>query len=60
MKALLLKRGKTDRHEEYEKMTKDQLSSWRAFYGPRDKDFTKRNFPVKSLFVGNGDTPIII
>ena len=47
--------------EEYEKDTKDQLSSWRAFYGPRTKPFTKRNLPVKSLFVGNfRDTPRII
>ncbi|MFL2436686.1 MAG: sulfatase [Verrucomicrobiales bacterium] len=31
------------------KMTKDQLSSWRAFYGPRDKAFHEANLSGKEL-----------
>ena len=31
------------------KMTKDQLSSWRAFYGPRDKAFHESNLSGKEL-----------
>ena len=31
------------------KMTKDQLSSWRAFYGPRDKAFHEANLSRKEL-----------
>ena len=31
------------------KMTKDQLSSWRAFYGPRDKDFHEAKLSGKEL-----------
>ena len=31
------------------KMTKDQLSSWRAFYGPRDKAFREANLSGKEL-----------
>ncbi len=31
------------------KMTKDQLSSWRAFYGPRDKSFHEANLSGKEL-----------
>ena len=31
------------------KMTKDQLSSWRAFYGPRDKAFHEANLSSKEL-----------
>ena len=31
------------------KMTKDQLSSWRAFYGPRDKAFHEDNLSGKEL-----------
>ena len=31
------------------KMTKDQLSSWRAFYGPRDKAFHKAKLSGKEL-----------
>ena len=30
-------------------MTKDQLSSWRAFYGPRDKAFHEANLSGKEL-----------
>ena len=31
------------------KMTKDQLNSWRAFYGPRDKAFHEANLSGKEL-----------
>ena len=31
------------------KMTKDQLTSWRAFYGPRDKAFHEANLSGKEL-----------
>ena len=31
------------------KMTKDQLNSWRAFYGPRDKAFDEANLSGKEL-----------
>ena len=31
------------------KMTKEQLSSWRAFYGPRDKAFHEANLSGKEL-----------
>ena len=31
------------------KMTKDQLNSWRAFYGPRDKAFQEANLSGKEL-----------
>ena len=31
------------------KMTKDQISSWRAFYGPRDKAFHEANLSGKEL-----------
>ena len=31
------------------KMTKDQLSAWRAFYGPRDKAFHEANLSGKEL-----------